>query len=43
MSDGDGGVVATEQGRQGRIDERLRFGVEGGRRCLIIFTLVIDQ
>jgi hypothetical protein len=32
VRDGDGGVVSAEEGRQGRIDERFRFGVEGRRR-----------
>lgn len=30
MSDGDGGVVASEESLQGLIDESFRFGVESG-------------
>ena len=30
MGDGDGGVVATEEGGEGGIDKGFRLGVEGG-------------
>lgn len=29
MSDGDGGVIASEERGKGRVDEGFRFGVEG--------------
>lgn len=30
MSDGDGGVVAFEEGGEGLVDEGFGFGVQGG-------------
>ena len=35
MGDGDGGVVAFEEGAEGLVDERFGFGVEGGRGCTL--------